>query len=200
MSLTIPPGYGLAAIEVTSIQGTSPFVTTIGVDLGDASGDFVAAANRVFITYTNNFLTSMGTAFIVNRVILTVGQDGGSGSVISTEPAIAGTRTGTFGSVVQAVLLNKVTNVLGRQGRGRMFIPGVLSQTEVNTSGIISSGSVTAFQADADGFYNDLLDPGATSGPALPPVLLHSNAVLSPTPIEALQVSNKTGIQRKRIR
>lgn len=200
MSLIIPPGYGLAAIEVTSIQGTSPFVTTIGLDLGAVGGDFVDAANRVFVCYTNNFLTSMGTAFTVNRVILTVGQDGGSGSVISTESPVAGTRTGTFGSVVQAVLLNKVTNVLGRQGRGRMFIPGVLSQTEVNTSGIISSGSVTAFQADADGFYDELLDPGITSAPSLPPVLLHSNAVLAPTTIQALQVSSKTGIQRKRIR
>lgn len=200
MSLTIPPGFGLAAIEITSVQGTSPFITTCGVDLGEVGGDFVAAANNVFRAWSNAFIPTMGTAFLINRVILTVGSDGPSGSVVSTETPVPGVRSGTFGSVAQAVLANKVTNVLGRQGRGRMFIPGCLSQTEVNTSGIISAGSVTSFQTDVDQFYNSLIDGEGVTGVPTPPVLLHSAPSLSPTPVLAFQVSNKTGIIRKRIR
>lgn len=200
MSLVIPPGYGLAAVEVISVAGTSPFVTTIGVDLGEAGGDFVAAANAVNWAYVNAFQTSMGAAFTVQRVILTVGDDGPGGSVTSNVPPAPGTRSGNFGSVVQAVLVNKVTNVLGRRGRGRMFIPGCLSQTEVNTSGIISSGSIATFQSDVDQFYDELVTPVAVDVPPVPPVLLHSNNVLTPTPIISLQVSPKTGIIRKRIR
>lgn len=200
MSLTIPPGFGLAAFEVISVQGTSPFVTTIGVDLGDVGGDFQGAAGFLFEQYEAAFISLMSTAFTLNRVVLTVGEDGPGGSVISGNTPVTGTRTGTFGSVVQAVLVNKVTNVLGRQGRGRMFLPGMLSQTEVNTSGIISSASVTSFQAGVTSFLTGLNEPEPGYPGPCPPVLLHSNNVLAPTPIVGLVVTNKTGIIRKRIR
>lgn len=200
MTLIIPPGFGNAAIVMTSTVGTPPLVTTIGVDMSNAGGAHVDVANVVMSAYANSIGTTTDSSITVSHVTLTVGQDGPGGSVDSDLPPIPCTRSGSSTPVSLAAIIRKSTNDLGRRGRGRMFLPGVLTQTEVGEDGVIPSVRVGTLQTAVSDFY-DLLaestDP--TTGP-LPPVLFHSAAPADPSPITGLTVAPLVGWIRGRIR
>ena len=198
MTLIIPPGFGSAAIVMTSTEGTPVFVTTVGVDLSAVGGDFVAAANNVFASFTSTLGITQDSSITVDRVTLAVGDDGPGGSVDSTEAPIVSGRSGSMVPVSMAAIARKSTNVLGRRGRGRMFLPGVLTQTEVTEGGQISTTRQGTLQPILNDFYDALVE-GTTPHPATPPVLLHSQAPASPTPIEAFTLTPLVGWMRGRI-
>ena len=200
MALVIPPGFGNAAFIFSSDVGTPEFVTTIGVDLSGFGGDFVLAANSIMIQFATAFEDELGAEITLNRVNLAVGQDGPGGSVDSDIPAIPMTRSGTQVPVAMSAIARKVTNDLGRRGRGRMFLPHSLVTSEVDESGNISSGRVTTLQAALDAFYDGLVDNPIDPAFSAPPVLLHGSAPVDPTPITGLTVAPLVGWIRGRIR
>jgi hypothetical protein len=202
VSLVIPPGFGSAAFVFTGAPGTQPYVTTIGVDLGDAGGDWVAAANSAFVAYDTAFKTETSSALTLDHVTLTVGADGPGGSVDSTHAPSPGTRTGNFPPTALSAIARKTTNVLGRMGRGRMFIPGILSENEVDEDGSIVSARRTAVNTKLSTFFFELTSADTSGGIPLPPVLLHgpSSTPIPPTPITGLTVSDTVGWVRGRIR
>ncbi len=199
--MIIPPGYGSAAFVFTGGVGTSPFVTTIGVDLSDAGGDYVAAAETCFWAYSGSLIYSTTNAITLDHVLLTVGVDGGGvGSVKSTHAPRQGERTGEYQPMSTAAIARKTTNFLGRRGQGRMFLPGVVKDEQVNISGIIDSNTVADLQTRADDFL-ELLDGGRPQLPNCPAVLFHSaGGPAVPSPIMALTVTPKIGLLRRRIR
>lgn len=198
MSLVIPPGFGNAALVFTSSTGTQPFVTTIGVDLGEFGGDFVSAADLVMLSYASNMAAITDNDLVLDHVTLAVGSDGPGGSVDSSLTPIPMTSSGTFGPVAIAVLARKVTNELGRRGRGRMFLPGTNLESGTEPDGSITSGYRTSIQSGIDGFMDDLV-AGTGYVPA-EPVLLHSAAPTDPTPITRLAITDIVGVVRGRIR
>lgn len=203
MSLVIPPGFGSAALVFRGALGTPEHVTTIGVDLSAAGGDFVGAANRVMSAYGAEIMTTTYSALTLDHVTLAVGQDGPGGSVDSDLPPIVGTRTGTGVAIAMAPVVRKVTNEIGRRGRGRMFPPGVLSSAEVDSNGLISTGRRDALQTAFELFFLSLKEGGTPVGePVLPPVLLHSSGLGAgvPTPITGPSVAPLVGWIRGRIR
>ena len=206
MPLVIPPGFGLAAVELSGSAGTPTHVTTMGINLGDAGGDFVLAANAVMQAYIRAFRTVTANALTISRVTLSVGNDGPSGSVESNLPPVVGGQAGNFESVAMAPIARKITNRLGRSGRGRMFLPGVLSTTDVDINGSVSSAKRTALNTACSVFMANLElgDPDATppeiDTPPCPPVLLHSVAPTTPTPLTELVVQPTVGWIRGRIR
>lgn len=201
MSLVIPVGYGLAAFHLTGPVGTQPYVTTMGVDLSAAGGDFVAAADAAFLAYSANLLARTSNQLVLDHVTLSVGQDGPGGSVDSTETPAPGTSSGVFPPTALSLIARKVTNSLGRPGRGRMFLPGVVTESEVEQDGTISTASRNAINPVLQQFLEDLRD-GVAGAPALiplPPVLLHSGA-RPPDPVVQLTASETVGWIRGRIR
>lgn len=200
MSLVIPPGAALASIILTGPDGTSPFVTTIGVSTADSGGDYVGLANHVMDSYINAFDTLTSERLSIDKVSLLVGSDGGSGSVDSTIQPFQGVRDVPMAAIAMALIARKVTGQLGRSGRGRMFIPGVLADGDVNENGQIELASRTIFQNACTGFLNNLLTEA--EGISAPPVLLHAEetAVALPTSIVQLQPSPLVGWIRGRIR
>lgn len=200
MSLVVPPGYGLAAITFTSEVGTPPLVTTLGIDLSAAGGDFVAAANTVFTAYRDAFTNEWSTSLTLDRVTLHVGSDGPSGSVDSTISPATSTRTGAFPPVAMAVIARKQTAQLGRQGRGRMYLPGVASENEVDETGEVVAARRTALDAALQEFY-DYLTPGTANQLVdVPPVLLHSVGTVPPSPITGFSCAPVVGWIRGRLR
>lgn len=197
MSLVIPPGFGSAAFIFGSTEGTPPFVTTLGVDLSDAGGDFVSAANLLMFNFAQNWAGLIDSSLTLVSVSLAVGQDGPGGSVDSDLPPIAMTRSGNSAPVAMAPILRKVTNQIGRRGRGRMFIPGAVAQTDTFETGALTPARVTALNAAATAWYEDLTTDPVGS---YPPVLLHSSAPTDPTPVTGFQVSPLVGWIRGRIR
>lgn len=196
MSLVIPPGYGSAALVFTSQSGTPEFVTTIGVDLSAFAGDYVEAANRIKAAYGFAFASATDSSLSLDRCTLAVGQDGPGGSVDSDSAPVPMTRTGDAAPMAMSAIARKVTNVFGRRGRGRMFLPGVLRGNEVTEDGIIYGERQTALQAAADFFFDELNEELQ----ALPPVLLHSTAPADPSPITGLAIQPLVGWIRGRIR
>lgn len=202
MSLVIPPGFGLASIVLNGPDGTQPYVTTIGVGLSDAGGDFVGVANRVLQTYASAFDTLTNEDLTFDRVTLLVGSDGGNGSVDSDIAPMVAVRSGPMAPTAMSLIARKNTAVLGRRGRGRMFIPGVLADGDVAANGAIEPESRPIFQEALDNFMTGLSLVGTSPYPIAPPYLLHSegSASTSPTPITSLSTAPLVGWVRKRIR
>lgn len=202
MALAIPTGFGSAALVFTGAAGTQPYVTTIGVDLSAAGGNFVAAANKVMVNYGTAFANQWSAALTLDHVTLSVGQDGPGGSVDSDAQPIGSSRTGAFPPTALACIARKITNELGRRGRGRMFLPGILSENEVDEDGSVTPARRTAVNTLLTNFVAQLNDD--LEGFALPPVLLHSappvGPVEAPSPITRMTVSDTVGWIRGRIR
>lgn len=200
MSQFIPAGFGSAAWVLTSVDGTSPFITTIGVEV-DPVAETSDVANALFQAYANTLLLQTGNTMRLDRVILTIPVgDGSVGTVESTQASQPGTTTAERCSLSMALLVNKRTLGIGRASRGRMFLPGILAQDSVDTAGLIDTADTAAYQGVVNNFYDELVEAGGTWPVATPPVLLHSDAVRAPTPITELTVSNKVGSLRRRIR
>ena len=199
MSLIVPPGFGIAAWTLSGQPGTEPYVTTCGVDLSGWGGDFVAAANRAQVCYQQTILTQTSNNLALDRVDLYVGADGSSGSVSSTGASVSGGDSGQHPPTAVSVLARKVTNDIGRRGRGRMFLPGVGSESDIDQDGSLVPGAQAALQPELDEFF-DLLDGDGGATTPLSPVLLHATAPADPTPIVAFTLAPLVGIQRGRIR
>lgn len=202
MSLVIPPGFALASIVLNGIDGTQPYVTTIGVGTTDAGGDYVGVANKVFNAYVEAFGDFTNQNLVISKVTLLVGSDGGNGSVDSTEQAAVGLRDVPMAPTAMSLIARKQTASLGRTGRGRMFIPGVLADGDVTASGAIEPDSQPIFATACENFRTYLATlPGDTNPPA-PAYLLHSETspTTSPSALTALTPAPLVGWIRGRIR
>lgn len=195
MALAIPPGFGNAAFTFTSSTGTQPFVTTLGVDLSEYAGTFVAAANEAMAVYATSLASVTDNDLTLEKVTLAIGQDGPGGSVDSNSTPVQMSSSGTFGPVAVGVLARKVTNEIGRRGRGRMFLPGTNLESGTETDGSLTSSYRTTMQNALDDLYEGWQTTFLTD-----PVLFHSTAPTDPTPITGLSVGDLVGIQRGRIR
>ena len=197
MTLIVPPGFGLAAFTFTGAVGTQPYVTTMGVTLDQGQATAETAANGCFEAYRLNLLPETSSLLTLDRVQLYVGDDGPSGSVDSSLAPAPGTRGGTYPPTAQSAIARKVTGLLGRRGRGRMFLPGVLSESEVDQDGTVIVARRTSLNTALAAFLVDLADPVLGLGGA---VLLHSSAPADPNPLTGLVTSDLVGWIRGRIR
>lgn len=202
MSLVIPPGFGLASIVLNGVDGTQPYVTTIGVGTTDAGGDYVGVANKVFNAYVTAFQSLTNNDLVISKVTLLVGSDGGNGSVDSDVPAQQGLRSVEMAPTAMSLIARKQTASLGRTGRGRMFIPGVLGDGDVTASGAIEEASAPIFAEACEDFRNFLATLPGDTNPAAPAYLLHNEGspTTSPSAITALRPAPLVGWIRGRIR
>lgn len=202
MSLVIPPGFGLASIVLNGVDGTQPYVTTIGVGTTDAGGNYVGVANKVFNAYVTAFQSLTNNELVISKVTLLVGSDGGNGSVDSDVPAQQGLRSVEMAPTAMSLIARKQTASLGRTGRGRMFIPGVLADGDVTASGAIEEDSAPIFAEACEDFRNFLATLPGDTNPAAPAYLLHNEGspTTSPSAITALRPAPLVGWIRGRIR
>lgn len=200
MSVNIPAGFGSCAWVLSSTDGTSPFITTLGVEV-DPVEDPQDVANKLYDAYATTLMPQTGNTLRLERVVLTIPVgDGTVGTVESSTASTLGSLTGERCSLSMALLVNKRTAGIGRSSRGRMFVPGILAQTAVDTAGLLEAATVTAFQTLMNTFYGKLIGTAGAFPISTPPVLLHTDTLRAPTPITLLTVSNKVGSLRRRIR
>lgn len=108
--------------------------------------------------------------------------------------------TGTTGALPStAVLVRKATGFIGKQNRGRMYVPGLLTDAQVDEGGVITSSEVTGLQGAFTGFLADLdtLD--------IPMVIIHKapksgGEPSAPTGVTSLTVEPIVATQRRRLR
>lgn len=203
MPLIIPPGFGQAVYELRLTGDSEPMVVTMGHDLGFWAGDFQGAADRLHVDFGANVMPALTNDYTFTGVTLYVGQDPPPPLVVtSTQADVAG--AGSAAGLPQncAMLWRKRTDLAGRRGRGRIYLPG-LEEGLVNEAGIITSVALASFQAQADAWYEDL----TTTGPGFepnPPVVLHrsegAGVEPAPTPITLFEVDELIATQRGRLR
>lgn len=104
----------------------------------------------------------------------------------------SGGATGSAATPNVAYLAHKNTLLGGRQGRGRMYIPGV-SEDDVDGAGNLDTGVVTAWTDALEEFF------GACAFLGLEHVLLHGDE-LTPTPVANTTCDGRVATQRRRLR
>lgn len=196
--LSIPTGTANASLVFQTSTGDGPFVTTCGVTTIGYEDDFVSLANAIMQAYADAMKTNTSTALTLERVSLLVGQPGGNGSVDSSLAPIAMTNAGAAAPVAMALIARKTTNLLGRSGRGRMFLPGTAFETTIDPDGSVQPTFRNQVSVAMEDFRDRLLE--APLGP-ITPLLLHDVTVNhQPTTIRSFVVSDLVGWVRGRIR
>lgn len=203
MALIIPPGY-LQAVYVIRLAGDSEdMVVTCGHELDSASGaNADDAANDLFIAFKNELIPAFFNAeYSLDNVTVYLGQDGPTLVNISDQPAEVGGGSFNVQPPNVAYLIRKRTDLGGRRGRGRFYMPCV-SESTVDAVGNVSTTAQTNIQTALDDWMTALTD---TIGSRLyPPVVLHRSEGIGteppPTPITRFTIDSKVATQRRRLR
>lgn len=200
MALIIPPGFAQIAFELQLTNDDEPIITTLGLDLDAVAGTQIA--DLAFQAFALEIMPVVSNAYTLVRATAYVGNDGPGPLVYdSSLTGVTGANTGNPLPQNCAWLMRKRTDLAGRRGRGRMYIPGVM-ESEVSPTGVIDTTTVTGLQAAADDFY-DRLTTGVDQA-ATPPVVLHRSEGIgeepAPTPITSFTVDSVIATQRRRLR
>lgn len=168
--------------------------TTFGIVVDGILGDPSADAATIKATVVDHFLENMADGVLLESVDVKYGPNN-VGPTGSSASGAAGTIAGTGLSPNVTWLVTKNTAIGGRQGRGRMYIPGLV-EGNVDGAGAITGGIVAAFQADLTQFLADM------AGDGFDLVLLHSedSPAEDPYPITSLTVQATAATQRRRLR
>jgi len=196
----IPENHAAIAWEFSSSQGTQPFITTLACATSSLTIP-QALADDMFDLWVEFILPNQYGDLFLERVIVTVPlEGGGTATVSSTQTSEQGLVDGDSCSFSMALLVDKKTATLGRAGRGRMFIPGLISQTDVTAGGLIGAGSIVVYDAMLLAFLTSMVEGNEEDRPGYLPVLLHSDESLTPSSVISLVSQQKVGTMRKRIR
>lgn len=202
MAEVVPPGFAAVSLPLQHQLLARTAYITYGIDVGDIAGASIAAANKQVANFVDSWGDELDDQVVVGPAILRIGQDGGDPlSVEGTE-----TGTGDESSAMLppncALLMKKSSNLGGRRGRGRCYIPWVVQEAAANDVGIIDPASLLVRNADADSWLAALAAPDGGT-PATPMVLLHSTSEISSTPAPSLVIGvscdSMIGTQRRRL-
>jgi hypothetical protein len=212
MALQIPAGFAHASINYRFLEDLEEAMVTIGIDMTLWAGTDFAAADFTHDSWVTAWQTTTSNVVDITGVTLRVGT--GAGDPLVFEHNEIDTGTVSFAMVPRntAALVQKRTAIGGRRGRGRMFIPGVAREDQIDQAGnflptftTFLTERIVAFRdAMAAGnlglvlLHNDTEVVGYSSttgkpvyGPIVPP---------APTPITSLTVAPKAATQRRRMR
>lgn len=193
--MIIPAGYAQANLVFTGASVPSGAEMTIGLNVGTfGSGPSVAAIQVQDAILDNNVEDSWCASMTLSEVRVKYGpnETGPSGVATVGEAGDAG---GVSVPPNCAVLIQKVTALGGRAGRGRMYMPG-FPESLVDSSGALD----TSFESTIQGVWTAFL--GQLNSSDLEPVLLHAEGspITLPTPIIELVIAPQIATQRRRLR
>ena len=208
MAPRIPAGYGQFT-EVLTLDGDAePMVITIGVGpniTDDAAAlDWVAALHGQF---GSNVMPETPNDYHAIRGELRYHVAGDADDdplrVAVNSTVYNGTHTSEPAPQNCAYLVHKRTAVGGRQGRGRLYMPGVL-EAQVSPAGVISTGQISAITNAFNGWRADV-EANPLTSPESGFYLLHNLAngeLLAdlPTRITSFDCDSLMATQRRRLR
>lgn len=101
-----------------------------------------------------------------------------------------------------AMLVRKTSDLAGRKNKGRMYLPGVLTQSGVNAGGTIVPAILAANQTRLNTLYTAMHTfpiPGQPAERRAEVMILHSDAT-APTVVTGFQAQGVVATQRRRLR
>jgi hypothetical protein len=188
--LFIPAGFAQGAWRFSLSGDPEVMVTTIGIDLDEATPQ--QAADQFADLWTQHFPgNNMAAGWTYLGATLRVGT-GAAPLIVEAPRNVPGTGPGNSLPSNCALLVKKRTALGGRSGRGRMFVP----LTSVGEEGVTPNGFMSAALTGVlQGVYTSIW--GAMSF-----VLLHDSLspVTVPTALTSLIVDPQIATQRRRMR
>lgn len=168
--------------------------TTLGLNVELYAGSASDAAEDAALAFVDNILPRLGNAVTFLEASVKFGPNSTGPSGVKAGGATGGVGAGAMAPQV-SWLITKVTGFGGRQGRGRMYIPGLIDSI-VADGGIIDGTQVTLMQTAMDNFHGDLVAFG------LIPTLLRApdSPIGAPVPVTSFEVQNRVATQRRRNR
>jgi len=192
--MPIPVGCAQVTMFFTGSNMPNGAACTIGFDITGAAG----TPNGVGVDYNAVWLGTGIQARIASAVnysgcLVKFGPDStGPSALVPTTINGAG---GTGASPNVTWLVQKVTAVGGRAGRGRWYLPG-MPESVVGGDGVLDATA----RANMQGDINELIAAWAAEG--LVPMVLHGEGspISVPSQITALNVDTRAATQRRRLR
>jgi len=196
------PGIAHVIITLRHPLVRRPAAVTLAVDPTSTNPATVASAVYVAFIAASSLKTLVDSDVVIGPTTAYLGTDGAedlAGVHTATTVGSAGASAIHQGS---AVLLTKLTARGGRRGKGRMYLPWSVAPGNVDETGTIGAGTVTAINAAASTFLSAL-----NSG-QVPMMLLHKQHVrkdgsVSIPPaadaVTGLTVSSLISSQRRRL-
>jgi len=192
MALIIPDGFGQATLLFDFITGPSnPMAMVFGYSNGN---DQSPLQNAIIVRdeYESNVLVGGGISNNVRLVSVDVQQNPGLGSA-SAPSVVTGDNQQQAMPPQVSFLIHKETAIGGRAHRGRFYQPGPTVQG-VTEGGLIDPATFVALNVSFTGWRTNL------NSNSIPMVILHSSAVLAPTPVEFVSCDSVVATQRRRLR
>lgn len=189
----IPIGFGQINYVFRGTGVPTGAEITLGFENNSASqdpavlaGQAEAAVGAIFAQLTDE----IG----LDKVVVKLGPNatGPQGEVTGTWEGLA---SGETVAPNTAALVKKGTALGGRQGRGRMYIPGI-PENEVTGAGTLDGTFLDALQASVEFWMTEL------AGDGMNPALLRgpNSPALPPEEITSFSVDSKVATQRRRLR
>lgn len=185
MATIIPPGFAEVSLRIRHTLLARAAFTTFGISIVAGGGNPQDLAAQVDMACAPFLYAGFDTNVVVDRVRVTIGQDGGPPVIGDLPVNRPGGRGMNSTAPALALLVNKVTSLGGRRGRGRFFLPWYVSVANVSEAGTIAPAEVTSLQTRMAEWHGDFDDQGIS------PVILHRTGVSvppAPTPIVGFQV------------
>lgn len=198
-----PEGFADVSLRFDLAAFTRPAYVTFGIAAPSGTSDIITAGAVVAaFQATSSWRSVLDSNVTLTNVRLSRGTASGEDLVYSSPVSIAGSMNLTSLPGNCALLVHKITPRGGRRGKGRMFLPWVISETATDEAGIIGSSDRTILQTAMNNFL------AATSTQSVPMVLLHGESGPevdppttpgAPTAVTALSVDPLISTQRRRL-
>lgn len=190
MPIVIPAGFCQVTFEfaIPTPAGTKKAYTTCGS--GDAGGsDLVDIANLWRgVCWTGHLGPDTNDNVTLLRVYAVNAASSGEVPVFD-----GGGRSGATSPPNVSSLIQKRTNLRGRENHGRFYWPGLLLDSEVADNGTVEGTRFTNLTASFDEIFNELVAADVQ------PFILHNSAT-APTPITSFVYQPVIATQRRRLR
>lgn len=203
MTVQIPTGFAAISYAFKHTLDPDLWWTTMGNDVDQYDGDLQAIGNKALQAWWGPFQKQLSTSVSLLGVQVKLGDDSSSPPLAFIPFVGSGTNTSSKLPQNCALLVKKQSAQGGRQHRGRMFLPGILTEEEVDAVGTISDANFTSLSTDATVFFGNLNIDAPEAGPPMPMVILHNtppDPAPLPTPVTHLTVDRRISTQRRRLR
>jgi hypothetical protein len=206
------PGFAEHSVFMQAVNDPEPYNVVFGTTAGVEGATAKDYAERIKSVWEGTIMAICSNHISVTKVRTRLGQQPGTPPIImeTTTAPVAGALATSPLPQNCAALVKKQTGFGGRQFTGRMYLPGVLPEGDVDQLGVINA-TRRGFIQDKVNLLLQVLDDDPP-GPVMGLMLLHSNrrdpvtgeeipnTAPVPTAITGLTVQTVIATQRRRLR
>ena len=182
--------YGIYAVDISAPGDPVPTAGVVA-ELHDAFGDIIVPflSTEMSLTQTELRFVQPGTVDPVLAIDTTVRVGGTSGTMLPQNSAL---------------LVHKRSAEAGRRGRGRLYVPSILREAQVDNKGLIASVELAGLQTAFSAFLTRVQGNTTPADTDKEMVILHEPSGADPTPtgtfVTSLQCDVLIATQRRRLR